>query len=1078
MPTEHDRSAWAVRLRQAVDAPWDEMFTADAGLLAEALPPSARPPGRPTPDLAAAPAVPLALLIVPALTGGIGTTGAGSFGIGSFGTGSFGTGSVGTSSVGTNGDAALNGPAARGTYNVTGAGIKIGILSDSFNAGGSSTAQITQQESNGDLPASVTVLADFTGNDEGRAMAELVHQVAPGAQIYFATAYNTEQMFANDILSLAAAGCRIIVDDVIYFEEPFFGQPNVISQAISTVIGEGVSYFTAAGNFSTNYYEAAVALIAGTLPGVGSAQLEDFGTTAAANSGSNTLQNLTISSGATVYIDLQWNQPFFSLNGTGTGSGAGSAYSLALYLYDSDKTTIAASATFDTTTDDPLQFLTYVNTGGTGTYYLAIALNGGTITSGTLKYVIASPNSATPVTINDSNAGTGSGTTFGHQNLAAANTVAAAPASSPGTAEAFSSTGNIDFTAPDGIATSVSTASHSFATFYGTSAAAPNAAAVGALLLQANPNLTPAEVSIALTATATAMPGGASKVGAGFVNAEAAVAVATGDLWIHPAGGSWTSAADWAQGTPGATTYATLSDNLGALTASYGVSIAGSVAAGTLTVGNATSIAVGLTVPAGATLAVGGGATVGQRGSLIVAGQASIGGALQGAGTVSVAAAATLTVAGSLSAVGILLAGGSRLTLSASVATLNSDRSSVIGLTGSPAFTGSPAQIDLQTVSSSATLLSYSSGTLAIRVNFFTTLDLQFNTAQNFSLASFTKSNDGTGHLLLGVACYLRGTRIATPAGETPIELLRIGDPVLTAAGAVRPIRWIGRRTHAATATAADRSIRPIRIRAGALPGGLPRRDLLVSPEHALLLRDGDRDLLVPAALLENGASIARLPGGAEAAYFHLELKAHDAIRAEGQPAETFVDDHSRAMFDNAADYPHPASAQPALFCAPRIAPGPELARLRQAIDAQAGLTPGPLLGHLDIATPDQLAGWALDPDHPDAPALLDLLVDGQVVATTLANRHRADLAEVTGTDGHCGFLFIPPPGLATTRRQIVAIRRATDATPLGGALRLLDFTPQPTGLDRALATAADPVPRLAFLTARIAGLQEQKTAV
>ncbi len=367
------------------------------------------------------------------------------------------------------------------------------------------------------------------------------------------------------------------------------------------------------------------------------------------------------------------------------------------------------------------------------------------------------------------------------------------------------------------------------------------------------------------------------------------------------------------------------------------------------------------------------------------------------------------------------------------------------------------------------------------------TLDLAFNAAQGLTLGNFTTSNDGSNELLLGVACYAAGTRIATPSGETPIEALRIGDPVLSASGAVRPIRWIGRRLHAAVATEAERHLRPIRIRAGALGGGLPRRDLLVSPEHALLLRDGDTDLLVPASALVNGDSVARMPGGRAITYFHLELKAHDAVRAEGQAAESFVDDRSRAMFDNAAEhaalYPKDI-AVPAAFCAPRISAGPALARLRHAIDARCGLMDGELLGHLDIVEPGMLAGWALDATRQHGPVLLEVVVDGVVVQTALADRHRRDLADVTENGGYCGFVLELPRDLGTRSQQIASVRRVSDGAELRGAPVLIDFRglggneeDPASELDRALAAPMDAAVRARFLVAEIERLRAKRAA-
>ncbi|MBV8743305.1 MAG: hypothetical protein JOZ12_16065, partial [Sinobacteraceae bacterium] len=122
--------------------------------------------------------------------------------------------------------------------------------------------------SSGDLPMSVNVLSGdektFCMNygapvflpftDEGRAMAQIVHDVAPGAALSFYTAENSEADFAKGIVALATAGAKVIADDVGYYDEPFY-QDGVVAQAIDQVNGMGVSYFSAAGNNGSNAYE-------------------------------------------------------------------------------------------------------------------------------------------------------------------------------------------------------------------------------------------------------------------------------------------------------------------------------------------------------------------------------------------------------------------------------------------------------------------------------------------------------------------------------------------------------------------------------------------------------------------------------------------------------------------------------------------------------------------------------------------------------------------------------------------------------------------------------------------------------
>ncbi len=204
----------------------------------------------------------------------------------------------------------------------------------------------------------------------------------------------------------------------------------------------------------------------------------------------------------------------------------------------------------------------------------------------------------------------------------------------------------------------------------------------------------------------------------------------------------------------------------------------------------------------------------------------------------------------------------------------------------------------------------------------------------NYTTSEFTVS-PGSSSTVITVACYCVGTRIATPAGEVAVEALRIGDRLLTASGEARPVRWIGRRGYDGRFAAGNRDVLPIRIAAGALADGVPGRDLLVSPRHAMLL-DG---ILIPAACLVNGRSITRVTRVERVEYVHVELDTHDVILAEGAAAESYVDDDSRAMFHNAHEYHalYPqAVRRPALYCGPRVEEGFALEAVRRRLRARA----------------------------------------------------------------------------------------------------------------------------------------------
>jgi T5SS/PEP-CTERM-associated repeat protein len=185
-----------------------------------------------------------------------------------------------------------------------------------------------------------------------------------------------------------------------------------------------------------------------------------------------------------------------------------------------------------------------------------------------------------------------------------------------------------------------------------------------------------------------------------------------------------------------------------------------------------------------------------------------------------------------------------------------------------------------------------------------------------------------------GTPCYCRGTLIRTDHGEVAVEDLRIGDRLITNSGVARQIVWIGQRRYANRFAAGNPDVLPILIRAGALADATPRRDLLVSPLHAMYLDA----CLIPAFALVNGTSIVQVETLETIEYFHVELATHDVILAEGAPSETFVDDDSRGMFHNADEYRllYPqASAPTALYCAPRVEDGEALERVRRRLAAR-----------------------------------------------------------------------------------------------------------------------------------------------
>jgi hypothetical protein len=170
---------------------------------------------------------------------------------------------------------------------------------------------------------------------------------------------------------------------------------------------------------------------------------------------------------------------------------------------------------------------------------------------------------------------------------------------------------------------------------------------------------------------------------------------------------------------------------------------------------------------------------------------------------------------------------------------------------------------------------------------------------------------------------------------------LRIGDRVVTLRGRrLARIVWLGHRTLDCLCHPRPDEVRPICIKAGAIADGMPHRDLWLSPEHAVLLRTAAGTVLVPVRHLLNGATIAQVRS-TSVTYWHVELASHDAIVANGLPAETYLDTGNRADFANGgpAITAHPTFADAvwnAAACAPQLRRGDALGALQYRLAIRA----------------------------------------------------------------------------------------------------------------------------------------------
>lgn len=450
------------------------------------------------------------------------------------------------------GDAMLNAATARTTFSVDGTGVRVGVLSDSFNNLGGAAADVTAAELPGaanpcGYTTPVTVQAEYgagTGEDEGRAMAQIVHDLAPGSPITFATAFNGEVDFSNQIRNLATNGAKVIVDDITYYDEPMY-QDGVVAKAVDDVTAAGVSYFSSAANSTAfvggkdiSSYEASGGYRPTPCPtGVFASTLDchDFDPSGGVANG----DTITVVNGGGIKLSLGWNEP---------QKGVTTDYDI--YLIDqSTGTVVAQSINSNLSTQTAFEFISYQNLSGvTKNYRMVVARYRGA-NAPRFKVIFHRPSGWTAVQFNTTTGADIIGPTiFGHNASLAGGSIAAIPYDNANTIETFSSRGPatycfgpvvgvtaaaplpsciskpVDVAATDGTINSFFPPPCGPCRFYGTSAAAPHAAAVAALQTQAKPCTDPSEVLATQRAGAVALAGFTqADMGAGRIDAVAAI---------------------------------------------------------------------------------------------------------------------------------------------------------------------------------------------------------------------------------------------------------------------------------------------------------------------------------------------------------------------------------------------------------------------------------------------------------------------------------------------------------------------------------------------------------------------------
>jgi Subtilase family len=472
---------------------------------------------------------------------------------------------------------------ARGAFDLRGRGITIGVLSDSYDTadeaanGGPIATHAAEDVASNDLPGPasscadqqlpVGVLAegDAEGADEGRAMLQIIHDLAPHVQLAFATAFKSEGSFAQNIERLArpvsagGAGADVIVDDVAWFEEPFF-QDGPVAAAINKVTAEGVTYLTATGNDNlvdssgrdiaswetSGFRDSSGCPTAIFFSGFNGKHCLDFDPSGEVDD----TFGITVEAGETLTINLQWAEPWYGVE-----------TDLDAFLLSGAGTVLAESVEGNSGpkgTQRPVEIVQWTNSAGSArTVQLAInrfsggdprlkfilMQNGGGVSA--IEYPVSSDEDVVGPSIS------------GHAGAPSAISVAAVPFNNSGKAERYSSRGPVvhlfapvqgttpaaeflsaetiakpDIAATDcGATTFFASLSASTWRFCGTSAAAPHAAAVAALLRQAKPAQPATSYREALSETA--LPVGAfgpTAVGSGLVDASAALGSLPGPL--------------------------------------------------------------------------------------------------------------------------------------------------------------------------------------------------------------------------------------------------------------------------------------------------------------------------------------------------------------------------------------------------------------------------------------------------------------------------------------------------------------------------------------------------------------------